>query len=498
MPNSQGNTLVLSPKPAFVLVLSITATYITVMITQESVSKMASFVTSYDSGSKERKYHSFSTDPSFIPHTGFDCSLMLLDRNSSTVVAFNTDRPIVIQWRTTINRKNPHIKKLFERCPVHNCLLLPMILPPNATSPYVDAYLFHLWGGETVKMPEQRTMGQKYIFVNQESEIRTPIPTYLKSVFNLTMTHRSDSDIPIPYGAIHRKLPNDPRPKPGTNFAANKTGFAAWAVGHCHPPSKREIYVAELQKFISVDVYGKCGSKICPEPGCWDHINKKYKFYLAFENSLCVDYVTEKLYRTLNHGKMIPIVLGGANYTALLPEKSFINVADFESPRTLSKYLKILDINDTLYNEYFQWQHHYKASVRIGVTKCTCGMCAYLHFNKSSKKIYPDMRQWYSESRCMEPKEYYGPLIDIPWINETTERDTSTVIFKTIVVDFSWWRSSIFYMEMCNALLHPLLKKATAFRTVHPCAKVMAIFLNVKIFKLWLFQISGVSKRSFD
>ena len=415
------------------------------MITQNSASKTASFITSYDEGLTERQSHSVSADPSFIPHTGLDHSSMLLDINSSSAAVFNADRPIVIQWRTTVYRQNPPVNKPFRSCPVHNCLLLPMNLLPNVTFPHVDAYLFHVWRNETVKMPQQRDPRQKYIFENQEPETLTPIPTYLMSVFNLTMTHRSDSDIPIPYGTIHRKLPTDPRPKPGMNFAANKTGFAAWAVGHCHTPSKRELYVAELQKFVSVDVYGKCGTKICPEPGCWDHINKKYKFYLAFENSLCVDYVTEKLYRTLIHGRMIPIVLGGANYTALLPEKSFINVADFESPRKLSQYLKILDTNETLYNEYFQWQYHYKTS--RGSAR-NCRLCAYLHLYKSSKKIYPDMRQWYSEGRCLEPKEYYGPFIDIPWIDETANRDTSAVISKPIVVDVSWWHSFILYKNV--------------------------------------------------
>ena len=432
MPDPERKTSVLPLKPAFSLVLSIAVIYITVMmINQISVPNMASFVISYHTGLTKRSFHSghdavltkpVPRNPSFIVETGWAHPVAQLYINSSAVAAFNADRPIVIQWRTTRYRGNPPIKGPYRRCPVHNCLLLPMNLPQNVTYPHVDVYLFHVWGQETVKMPEQRDLGQKYIFMSHESEIRTPVPTYLKSVFNLTMTHRSDSDIPIPYGAIHRKLPTDPRPKPGTNFAANKTGFAAWAVGHCHPPSKRELYVAELQKFISVDVYGKCGTKICPEPGCWDYINKKYKFYLAFENSLCMDYVTEKLYRTLNHGKMIPIVLGGANYSALLPEKSFINVADFESPKKLSQYLKILDTNDTSYNEYFQWQHHYKASLG---NDGNCHLCAYLHLNKPAKKIYPDVRQWYSKSRCIEPKEYYGSFIDIAWIGGTSVINTS-------------------------------------------------------------------------
>jgi alpha-1,3-fucosyltransferase len=42
-------------------------------------------------------------------------------------------------------------------------------------------------------------------------------------------------------------------------------------------------------------------------------LDKGYKFYLSFENSLCSDYVTEKFWKILNFN-IVPIVLGGANY----------------------------------------------------------------------------------------------------------------------------------------------------------------------------------------
>ena len=68
----------------------------------------------------------------------------------------------------------------------------------------------------------------------------------------------------------------------------------------------------------------------------------KFYFYLAFENSICKDYVTEKFFRGLQvtiwnilwpkqicQAPVVPIVLGGANYSALAPNYSFIHVDDF-------------------------------------------------------------------------------------------------------------------------------------------------------------------------
>ena len=70
-------------------------------------------------------------------------------------------------------------------------------------------------------------------------------------------------------------------------------------------------------------------------------IASNYQFYLAFENSLCKDYATEKLFRALA-SDLVPVVMGGANYSNIVPPKSVINVQDFESPELLGKELKRL------------------------------------------------------------------------------------------------------------------------------------------------------------
>ena len=44
---------------------------------------------------------------------------------------------------------------------------------------------------------------------------------------------------------------------------------------------------------------------------CHKRAAVKYKFFLAFEDAVCKDYVTEKLFSMFNGGiDMIPIVLG--------------------------------------------------------------------------------------------------------------------------------------------------------------------------------------------
>ena len=127
--------------------------------------------------------------------------------------------------------------------------------------------------------------------------------------------------------------------------------FQANSINYVERP--REKYVKELRKYIPVDIFGACGSLKCEE-NCTSII-KEYKFYLAFENSICDDYVTEKFFRTLTLG-IVPVVMGGANYTKMAPPKSYIHVNDFETPKHLADYLLFLDKKEDDYQSYFWWK----------------------------------------------------------------------------------------------------------------------------------------------
>ena len=108
--------------------------------------------------------------------------------------------------------------------------------------------------------------------------------------------------------------------------------MAFWVVSHCETASKREKYVEALEKFIDVDIYGKCGPLDCPEENmdCFFNLTEGYKFYLAFENSLCNEYITEKFWRSVRL-PIVPVVMGATNYSTIAPPHSFIDVNDFDT-----------------------------------------------------------------------------------------------------------------------------------------------------------------------
>ena len=139
-----------------------------------------------------------------------------------------------------------------------------------------------------------------------------------------------------PQFAIHSHLPRRPRwisqrpPSSRTRervAALAKPRLVAWMVSSCKTVSRREDYVRELQKYITVDIFGKCGNQTCGRwnsKDCNGFLEQQYKFYLSFENSLCRDYVTEKFHRQMGLD-IVPVVRGGADYSLLAPPGSYID-----------------------------------------------------------------------------------------------------------------------------------------------------------------------------
>ena len=146
-------------------------------------------------------------------------------------------------------------------------------------------------------MRRQRPSWQRWIYYSMESPMSESSPNTrrLGDMFDLTFTYRVDSDFWAPYGT-YEEIPFVNLSH--QDFSAGKDKLVAWIVSNCEPPL-RKLFVRELQKYITVDVFGSCSgtfekSVSCPRDKTCKGIIKQYKFYLSFENALCEDYITEK------------------------------------------------------------------------------------------------------------------------------------------------------------------------------------------------------------
>ncbi|XP_057371281.1 alpha-(1,3)-fucosyltransferase C-like [Daphnia carinata] len=315
-------------------------------------------------------------------------------------------------------------------CPITECYTTDNRSFFAATEEF-DAIVFHLRTFNIEDLPPTRSKHQRWILWSLESPQYNMRDIYpLDGLFNWTMTYRRDSDVIQPYGWVQPTGPFKLRPeleeingemalsatrKPTTK----KTKLIAWFVSNCQTRSLREKYVDALAEHIKVDVYGDCGSLSCDRDNaanCYSMLEQDYKFYLSFENSFCDDYVTEKFFSILQL-EVVPIVFGGSNYSAMAPPHSYINAQDFETARQLADYLKTLDSDNELYNQYFWWKPHYRIRNHIQDLKLSmCGLCTRLHYDKALR-IYDDMEKWWvRESHCHLPRR--DNVFHIPfWTN---------------------------------------------------------------------------------
>ena len=163
-----------------------------------------------------------------------------------------------------------------------------------------------------------------------------------------------------------------------------------------------------MRKRIVIDIYGNCGN-LSLNRGSEQNTISQYKFYMAFENSKCPSYVTEKLYRTLNQDisglPPVPVVLGPNKswYEKNLPNNSFIHVDDFNDPETLAEYLKFLNNNNEEYMRYLEWRKNYLKACEAPLKCQLCQKLLNLTYNASQITVISDFESFYKKSECQAP-----------------------------------------------------------------------------------------------
>lgn len=135
-------------------------------------------------------------------------------------------------------------------------------------------------------------------------------------MFNLTATYRIESNFSGYYEASGNfEWRRNESFDENADFSGDENmKLAAALISNCGGSSRRLDFIKEMQNYGEVDVYGGCGKK-CNVKGiaCKEMIAREYKFYLAFENSFCKDYITEKFFETLRF-EIVPVVMGDGFY----------------------------------------------------------------------------------------------------------------------------------------------------------------------------------------
>ena len=295
----------------------------------------------------------------------------------------------------------------FSKCRVKTCALTTN----TRRAKHSDAILFEqfLPNYAPEKMP-----GQKWVFATFESPLLTGKRYTQKQwtqKFDWLMSYHRDADIFAPFGITSKKDVLNTRNY--SEIFKKKSKLAVIVHSNCQPMSRRGEYLNEMMKYMNIDHYGRCGNMACigdrtvPEARveCHKSISHKYKFYLAFESSICDDYTTEKYFNQIrDDNDLVPVVRGAPNVGEYLPPGTYIDTNDFSSPKELAEYLIRVGSDETLYTKYLKEKHRYRTLSEMEIYHgALCSICERLSYDIPSLGPRDIMESL--KDQCHEPKD---------------------------------------------------------------------------------------------
>lgn len=274
--------------------------------------------------------------------------------------------------------------------------------------PTADIVVFHnrelVRRGGQMPFDLPRPAGQRWAWMSLEAP-DSNLRRY-SNVFNVTITYRRDADITIPYGELQPA---------GTDghlrdaVPSNKSFLACWVISNYRHQQKRSRVFRELKALIPVQVYGWWTKRPLSSKALLPTISHCY-FYLAFENTISRDYITEKLWRNSYQAGAVPVVLGPPveDYEAVAPPYSFVHVDDFASTKDLADFLRRLAADEQRYRRYFSWRRDWKVKLLADWRERLCRICSQ-YTSLPPGKVYADLHAWVRAPRPADSPPSLSP-----------------------------------------------------------------------------------------
>ncbi|XP_053624568.1 3-galactosyl-N-acetylglucosaminide 4-alpha-L-fucosyltransferase FUT3-like [Plodia interpunctella] len=332
---------------------------------------------------------------------------------------------VILFWKYWYWLKNRHVysfkgkigkRRILDKCSVSNCIFTGNDSKINT----VDVVLVHIQKGE-IPIVENRNQRQIWVFLEDESprnafslSKKRPDLKEWENVFNWSMTYRTISDVPVPYGRtvpLRKRLYPEVSEKTISKLIPNLSAkrpevLVALVTSHCI--KFRMNFLENLREYIQVDVYGGCSRDKFLKRQCPGHFKKdcpalkKYYFYLVIENAMCSQYITEKVFRNAYSKGAIPIIIGATEHDAktLLPPNSYIHWNNNMTHKDLAEKIINTYENKEEYLSYHLWRNDFEVRNEHGYLGTQsyhlCRLCEALNYNKKKTKTYTfnDLNQY--------------------------------------------------------------------------------------------------------
>ncbi|XP_054009488.1 alpha-(1,3)-fucosyltransferase 10 isoform X2 [Hylaeus anthracinus] len=272
--------------------------------------------------------------------------------------------PVILWWTPFGN------DGILRKCGDYSCYFTS-----NRTFQYhpkISSFLFYGSNFQINDLPKWKSDRVPWGLIHEESPRNNPILVQQETLnlFTYSSTFSRFSDVPLTLiylPGITELLDQKyfiPTKKKTELMHTKNLAPLLYIQSDCDTASNRDVYVAELMKYIRVDSYGTCLNNAQFDKRLKDNyldiLNSddflsfigNYKFTLAFENAVCQDYITEKLWRPLIVGS-VPVYYGSPTFKDWLPNNmSAISILDFKDPESLANFIHDLSTNETEYDKY--------------------------------------------------------------------------------------------------------------------------------------------------